>query len=91
MIPYDLAVKLNDAGFKVPFSSSRMFYRRIIAPYDEIVCPTLDELIDASGKNFVSLENYGGKWGAEDANKKEYTDTNARVCVALLWLANHKK
>jgi len=69
MITYELAKKLKEAGFKSK---------------DNAYIPTLEELIEACGKETFTLWNYNKKWfcGLRTIMKKDtgcFTDTHTLI------------
>jgi hypothetical protein len=90
---YALAKRLKDAGFLQEGAGKR------VAPTDKIVVrrddfayvPTLEELIEACGKEFVQLTRRAGKrWDAE-SSRVETEGMSPTDAVARLWLALNEK
>lgn len=85
----ELAKKLSEAGFplRIPYT----------ADYEPEYFPMLSELIEACGKNFISLgqNDEGDEWRAQGAWEKWFDKNNLRegfgsspeIAVANLWLA----
>lgn len=77
---YSLAKKLKDAGFPITWH----IRTESLLPY-----PTLSELIEACGKEFLSLVNNDRDdncWGAEDTDGNRYYGSTPEEAVANLWL-----
>ena len=90
---YDLAESLMDAGFPQIGKGS------LIGPLDKLVwrsgdrvyAPTLEELIEACGENFGSLDKQHDGWLASaNFNQNCFAKTPAEA-VARLWLALQKR
>lgn len=114
MIPYELAKKLKDAGF--PQNGERLVilaigktskvaqkYPYVLKDDNELAyTPTLSELIEACGDNFLFIQNSFPKtnepWtassyiliGQDEADMYTY-GKNPEEAVANLWLELHKK
>lgn len=100
---YELAKQLKDAGFpivehlnKSPENIDRGFYG---LPYDKVYAPTLSELIEACGDDFVKLTRMTTgkeKWLAKgDKESKRHVrksfGSTPEEAVAKLWLELNKK
>ena len=86
---YELAKSLMDAGFPQTGKGS------LIGPLDKLVwrsgdrvyVPTLEELIEACGKNFCSLDKQYDGWLASANYDQSCVAQNPAEAVARLWLA----
>lgn len=93
-MPYALALKLKEAGFRQDGEGTYIPLGNKPYPYD----PTLDELIEACGDSFSHLTKarYSQTWTAQGHPIKDQLFGNgstAREAVANLWLAtrpNHE-
>ena len=104
MINYELAKQLKDSGFSQTYNTKQIYVGRICGALevDHLKCndydcyvvpeeypnPTLEELIDACGDGFRSLERYYSKekgitWTSNDLQVWYQTPEEA---VAELWL-----
>ena len=90
---YDLAESLMDAGFpqigkgRLIGSPNKLVWRSD----DRVYVPTLEELIEACGKNFGSLDKRHGGWLASaNYDQSCFAETPAGA-VARLWLALQKR
>jgi hypothetical protein len=54
---------------------------------DRVYVPTLEELIDACGRNFGSLDKQHGGWRASANYDQSYFAETPAKAVARLWLA----
>jgi hypothetical protein len=90
---YELAKSLMDAGFPQIGKGS------LIGPLDKLVwrsgdrvyVPTLEELIEACGENFGSLDKKHYGWLAYAPYDQSYFAKTSVEAVAHLWLALHKR
>ena len=100
---YKLAKQLKDAGFPQKANKNSGIYldrntvvKPIMKPSDLMpkeytVIPTLEELIDACGKEFVWLERLKtGKWNAQATIVKTVFGKTPLEAVAKLWLKLNK-
>ena len=90
---YELAKSLMDSGFpqigkgRLIGSPDKLVWRS----GDRVYVPTLEELIDACGKNFGSLDKQPGGWRASaNYDQSCFAETPADA-VARLWLALQKR
>ena len=99
---YELAKKLKDAGFPQHDRTGEWYNVCYFQGCEKDACfPTLSELIETCGDDFLSLEKYdGGKW--EAMRRTWCCDEHGESCefgygstpeeaVANLWLALHEK
>lgn len=100
---YELAKELRDAGF--PQAGDFWFTRHATTllatglqyrPFPEdrdLLCPTLEELIEACGEiPFTLVRDYPGNWVAHSIDAKTMrAGRTPREAVARLWLALNKK
>jgi hypothetical protein len=97
-VNYELANELKEAGFIQTNAGSR------VAPPDKVVVrredfayvPTLEELIEACGKDYFSLSGNPGEWiasfGAATRSQTNWIEGSTPTeAVARLWLALNKK
>lgn len=99
MIDYKLALELKDAGFPMPTygGDSDFEVLRDKQTGEAWSYPTLEELIEACGKEFRGIEIgdwepvmwYAKKKGNE--NDVIVQGSTPTIAVAKLWLALHKK
>ena len=87
---YELAKQLKDAGYPLKYTLGAIAYDQE-PPIDLCILPTLSELIEECGKDFISLERL--REPDEDGCFWALADNDARAgetpeeAVALLWLA----
>jgi hypothetical protein len=93
---HELARQLKDAGFpqKEPNGFVGLMNPGEGDGNGRAYFPTLEELIEACGEKFLSLNNYGIRgWHVVGKDKHrdeiEITEPFAIVAVARLWLALH--
>lgn len=95
MITYELAKKLQNCGFPNKIGLIGELRHNSITG-DTISVPSLSELIEACGDDFIELEKVEDKWWAK--GKWEYcgggkiprfdvSDSTPEEAVAKLWLA----
>jgi hypothetical protein len=88
---YDLAKELQDADFPYKAQAFPLF----VSEDGEVPArvPTLEELIEACGKNFYGVFTHGiGLWGAwksdsDDESNEMFEGATPTEAVARLWLA----
>lgn len=83
---YNLAKQLKDTGF--PQMDGRYLNN------GEVYVPTLEELIEACGDGFQTLERYKGvpdRWQANTLKQKSFLGATPVEAVAKLWLALNPK
>ena len=86
---YELAKSLMDAGFpqigkgRLIGSPNKLVWRSS----DRIYAPTLEELIDACGENFGSLNKQNDGWCASANYDQSFLAKTPTEAVARLWLA----
>lgn len=103
---YSLAKRLKDAGFPqakddkgtlrqegsylfpegTNLSLSQKKLTKLIA-----YAPSLPELIEACGEDFVSLVNGGGAWFANAVDKRVESGVTPEEAVAELWISLNNK
>lgn len=95
LMNYETAKALKDAGFPMPDTSWDNFDQEILKTewdmYRSKFCPTLEELIEACGERFGSLNNWLDGWGAFGIKKAFGEGATPTEAVARLWLALHTK
>ena len=90
---YELAKKLNDAGFPMP---NRLRYDRLgmveLRGKNEAWVPNLEELIEACGDKFGSLEKVNSRWAtrADYLNAERIFSDTPSEAVAMLYISLHK-
>jgi len=88
-VDYELAKSLMDAGFpqigkgRLIGSPDKLVWRNS----DRIYAPTLEELIDACGENFSSLNKQNDGWRASANYDQSFLAETPTEAVARLWLA----
>lgn len=89
---YETAKKLKDAGF--PDDKIEVDWK----DPNNVIHPTLSELIEACGENFSALEVYREDWVEWEAYQRNYGTPNIsgkgstpEIAVATLWLELNKK
>ena len=90
---YDLAESLMDAGFPQIGKGSWIgsLDKLVWRSSDRVYVPTLEELIDACGENFGSLNKQNDGWLAyANCDQSCFAETPAEA-VARLWLALQKR
>lgn len=106
---YELAKELKEGGFpqgKYPrdmISPDNLIWSEDREDFDvdaDTMCPTLSELIEACGEDFIELSKYPKMWdakggweGDEDCMSPKYSieAPTPEEAVAKLWLKLHKK
>ena len=88
---YDLAESLMDAGFPQIGKGSLIgpMNKLVWRSGDRVYVPTLEELIEACGDGFESLERGMNTWFCNDTFL--YDGTTPVEAVARLWLALNRK
>lgn len=96
MISYELAKKLKDAGFQIPYIHKGDFHEFVLGE-GKLYLPTLSELIEACGDGFVSLiaptgenTNWSAKGGNDEYSYHEFGVTPEEA-VTNLYLAISQK
>ena len=82
---YEIAKALMKAGF--PQKGAGGY---VSNPADDkaLYSPTLEELIEACGVDFKSLNKYlNNKWDAKHANGRDFDGTTPAEAVARLWIS----
>ena len=90
---YELAKSLMDAGFPQTGKGSLIgsLNKLVWRSNDRVYVPTLEELIEACGENFCSLEKQHDGWLAyANCDQRCFAETPAEA-VARLWLALQKQ
>jgi hypothetical protein len=90
---YELAKSLMDAGFPQVGKGSLIgsLNKLVWRSGDRVYVPTLEELIEACGENFVSLHRQHDGWLAyANYDQRCFAETAAEA-VARLWLALQKR
>lgn len=88
---YQLALKLKEAGFPQNGKDCNWIIDEE-SPLDEIYTPTLSELIEACGEEFLSLAKFGKIWEAfRHKELKPEVGNTPEEAVANLWLELNKK
>ncbi len=90
---YELAKSLMDAGFPQTGKGSLIgsLNKLVWRSSDRVYVPTLEELIEACGENFCSLEKRHDGWLAyATCNQSCFAETPAEA-VARLWLTLQKQ
>lgn len=95
MINYELAKKLKDAGFPLKVSQNQTQYLKTAFVIDcvQYDFPTLSELIEACGDEFLALKRlnaFNTTWEAISPTKS-YLEPTPEEAVAKLYLAINKK
>ena len=91
-VNYELAKRLMDAGFpqigrgRLIGSPKKLVWRS----GDRVYVPTLEELIEACGKNFGSLDRRHDGWLAHASYDQSSFGETPVEAVARLWLALQK-
>ena len=92
---YSVAKELHDAGFPQGGKGTWVYPLDALRtrPSDRIYAPTLEELIEACGGAFGSLERMSyGVWYAVSMGKDySVSGPGSAVAVARLWLVLNKK
>jgi len=92
-VDYELAKSLMDAGFpqigkgRLIGSPNKLVWRSS----DRVYAPTLEELIDACGENFGSLDKQNDGWRASANYDQSCLAETPTEAVARLWLALQKR
>jgi hypothetical protein len=92
-VDYELAKSLMDAGFpqigkgRLIGSPDKLVWRS----GDRVYVPTLEELIDACGTNFGSLDKRHDGWLASANYEQSCFAETPAAAVARLWLALQKQ
>ena len=86
---YDLAESLMDAGFPQIGKGSLIgpMKKLVWRSGDRVYVPTLEELIEACGMNFGSLDKQHDGWLASANCDQTYFAETPAEAVARLWLA----
>jgi hypothetical protein len=90
---YELAKSLMDAGFPQIGKGSLIgsLNKLVWRSGDRVYVPTLEELIEACGENFVSLHRQHDGWLAYANYAQRCFAETAAEAVARLWLALQKR
>jgi hypothetical protein len=90
---YELAKSLMDAGFPQIGKGSLIgpLHKLVWRCGDRVYVPTLEELIEACGENFGSLDKKHYGWLAYAPYDQSYFAKTSVEAVAHLWLALHKR
>ena len=90
---YELAKKLAEAGFPQHGNGSWLVPPDTLVVWrtDRVYVPTLSELIQACGVNFLMLSQRDpGAWGAVGNPYQEVRGNSPEEAVARLWLGLHE-
>ena len=85
---YELAKSLMDSGF--PQIGKGRLDKLVWRSDDRVYVPTLEELIEACGKNFGSLNRRHAGWLAHASYDQSSFGETPVEAVARLWLALQK-
>jgi hypothetical protein len=90
---YDLAESLMDAGFPQIGKGNLIgpMNKLVWRSGDRVYVPTLEELIEACGENFGSLEKQHDGWLASANFAQSCFAKTPAEAVARLWLALQKR
>jgi hypothetical protein len=98
IMEHDLAKELEDAGFPQGGKGTWVYPMDALRtrPSDRIYAPTLEELIEACGREFYSVVKNGELWRAfstiDELNTVAgRTGQTPTIAVARLWLALNPK
>jgi hypothetical protein len=89
MISYDLAKKLEEAGF--PQGGNGRWIgppsALVLRSRDRVYVPTLEELIETCGSDFLYLNNNVHEWKAIGVQQEFGRGATPTEAIARLWLA----
>ena len=90
---HELLKELKDAGFPQHLDEPTIDddMTQVVSPETHSYVPTLSELIDECGKNFISLWRYEDQWEMIAPSGDSIVGATPEEAVARLWLALNKK